>query len=134
MDNAERCIAVGHRIDQYADSQQVVDLVNALAVGGVLVHLLVDAINMFRAAADVCFNAVAGEFILQHRRYLAHILLANLSFSVEEVGDEFILLGLQVAEGQVFKLPLDLPDAEPRCQGCVYLHCFAGDASLVRGV
>jgi hypothetical protein len=41
------------------------------------------------------------------------------------VGDLAVLLGVEVAEGEVFKLPLDLPDAEAVGEGGVDLHRLA---------
>ena len=63
--------------------------------------------------------------------HLRHVLLACAALGVQQLGDELVLVRLQVAEREVFELPLDLPDAQPRRQRRVDLHRLAGDAPLV---
>ena len=54
MDNPERGIAILHVVDQNSNGEKVVNFVELLVFPG---HLLENAINMFRTAADVALNA-----------------------------------------------------------------------------
>lgn len=47
---------------------------------------------------------------------------------MQKLGDLLVLIGFEVAEGQVFQLPLDMTDAQSVGQRCVDIEDFAGDA------
>ncbi len=74
MDNAERRIAVHHRIHDDAHRKQVIDLINGLIL---VFHLFINAEKMLDTAVYLCFDSGARDML----SYLVHnrldILLPN---------------------------------------------------------
>ena len=72
MDDAEHLVALVEPVDEDAHGEQVVDLAEALAEGGVLLDLLVDGVDVLDAPADVGVDAVVlqggFELALELRR------------------------------------------------------------------
>ena len=58
VDDAERRVAVGHRLDADAERDDVVDL---LEVALLLLHLAIDRVQVLRAAGDVGREALLGQ-------------------------------------------------------------------------
>ena len=112
VDDAERAVAVGLRLDEDAQRQEVVDLVEGLALGRVLLHLLVDAVEMLGAALHLGVDAVLLQLLAQDALHLGDVLLARGPARRQQVGDLPVALRIQVAEREVFQLAADLPDAE----------------------
>ena len=57
MHDAQRVVTLGDRVDEDADREKVVDLVERLRLLGVADHLLVDAGDVFRATGDLGLDA-----------------------------------------------------------------------------
>ncbi|CRI65006.1 hypothetical protein THIOKS12210051 [Thiocapsa sp. KS1] len=107
---SERGVAVRDRSDQDTYRTQVEDLgdLDLLAL-----HLAPDAVDVFRAAGDLRVDAGLGERVVQGLDDGGDIVLALLAALGQELGDALVLLGVEVAQAQVFELPLDLPDTQP---------------------
>ena len=72
---------------------------------------------------DAHLLQLAGENLAQ----VFDELLALVALAGDAPDDVFVRLRLEVAEGQVLELPLDLPDAEPVGQGRVDVQGLARD-------
>ena len=128
VDDAERGVAVLDLLDEAADRVDVVDL---LEPGALALHLLVDAVDVLRAALDVGLDAGRGERRPELGDRRVDERLAALAPGVEELGQLAEALGLERLEGQVLELPLHLPDPEPLGERGVDLHRLAGDPLLL---
>ena len=76
-------------------------------------HLVPDAVDVLRPAADLGLDAGRGELALERRLDVLDVVLAIEPALVEQPGDLLVGLGLERAQREVFELPLELPDAEP---------------------
>jgi len=72
-------------------------------------HLAPDAVDVFRSAFDGGFDAGGMQFAAQLRLQLFHVALAFGAPHLEGGGDAFVFGRLQVAEGEIFELPFQLP-------------------------
>src|SRR5207245_1677266 len=61
MDDAERVVAITHRVDEDPQSKQVVDLIERTALLRVALHLLMNAEDVLGAAPDFCLDAVLAQ-------------------------------------------------------------------------
>ena len=130
MDDAEGGVAVAHLIDQDADGVDVVDLAE---LGTLALHLLVDAVDVLRAALEIGLDAGRLELRLELGDGPIDVRLAALAPRVEQLGQLAEALGLERLEGEVLELPLHLPDPEPLGQRRVDLHRLARDPLLLLG-
>lgn len=71
---------------------------------------------------------VAARASLSLAHHVGDVLLAIQSALVQQLGDLLVLVGLEVAEGQVFQFPLDMPDTQAVGQRCIDVEDFTGDA------
>ena len=130
MDDAQRRVAVRNGLDQHANRQLIVDLVD---VDAATLHLAVDAVDVLRTPRQVSLDAVLFEVAAQHFDHALDVLFARDAAAGHLVGDLVVLLRLEVSEGQVFELPLQLPDAQAVRQRGVDLHCFLSHAASFGG-
>ena len=130
MGHAQRGVAVLDLLHEAADGVDVVDLLEA---GALALHLLVDAVDVLRAALQLGLDAGLGQGRPELVDRGLDEALAALAPGVEELGQLAEAVGLEGLEGQVLELPLHLPDPEPLGQGGVDLHRLAGDALLLVG-
>jgi hypothetical protein len=72
---------------------------------------------MLRPTLDVPVNVGFREFIAEDPDDLLDAGLAGLAGLLQVAGDAPVRFGLEVTEGEVFHLPLEVPDAEPVRQG-----------------
>ena len=107
----------------------VVDLVD---VDTAALHLAIDAVDVLGTAGQVGLDVLRGEFLLEHFDDALDIFLARQATAGQLVGNLVVLLWLEVAEGEVFQLPLQLPDAEPIGQWRVDLHRLLRDPPTLR--
>jgi hypothetical protein len=111
MDDAQHLIALGDRIDDHADGAHVENLVEWQILA---LHLVIDAGDVLGAAADCrVVEAAAAQFVLQRRHDVLHVLFAACTPLVDLGRDTPVRLRVEIAQAQVFQLPLDLPDAKP---------------------
>ena len=66
---------------------------------------------MLGTPVDFRVNPGGGQFVLQLLDDVLDVLLAIQPSLVQQLSDLFVLLGFQVAEGQVLQFPLDVTDA-----------------------
>ena len=72
--------------------------------------------------------AVDGCFIQTTAQQLNHLIDEQLSIQpllVQQTRNMLVVVGLEVAEREVFQLPLDMADAQPVCQRRVDIEYFA---------
>src|SRR4051794_4296137 len=115
MDQAERAVAVARplvagALDDHAHRREVVDLVELAALLG---HLVVDRIEVLRAAGDLDRDVDLVQLELQDARRLR-----DVSFSVGPTLRHhrlylLVLARVQRFERKVFELPLERVDAQP---------------------
>ena len=133
MHHAQGVVAVLDLVHEHAQRQEVVDLGEVLALERVLLHLGVDREDVLGAAGNLGFDAGTGELAAQAVDDLGDIALAGLAPVGHQLGDFFVALRLEVAEGEVFQLPFDLPDAQPVGERGEDLQGLLGDrATLLR--
>ncbi len=123
--DAQRGVAVADFRHQHAYRAHIVDLAEFQAFA---LHLAPDRIDMFRPAADVGLDASGQQLVLQLVHHLADEALAVQPALVQQLGNLFVLIGLKVAEGQVFQLPLDVADTQAVGQWRIDVEHFARDA------
>jgi hypothetical protein len=128
VDDAQRRVAVRDGLDQDADGQLIVDLVDVDAAAQ---HLAIDAVDVLRPPGQVGVDAVLLQLAAQDLDHALDVLLARDAAAGDLVGDLVVLLGLEVAEGQVLELPLQLPDAQAVGQRRVDLHGLLRDAAAL---
>ena len=128
MHDAERRVAGRHVADQYAQGADVVELGKVEAL---LLHLPPDRTDVFGPAGDIGFDAGLIEGLAQGRRRAGDPGLAVVAAFVEQFGDLPIGLRLQVAEREVFELPLELPDTKPVGQRGVDVGGQLGQSATV---
>ena len=133
MDDAERGVAIAHFRNQHAHGANVVDLAEFQTFA---LHFAPDRIDVFGPAADVGLDAGGQQFVFQLRHDVGDEALAIKAALMQQLGDLLVLLRLQIAEGQVLQLPLDVADAQSMGQGGIDVEDFPGDAValLVVGV
>lgn len=125
MHDAQRGVAVAHLRNEHAHGANVVDLAEVQALA---LHLAPDRIDVFRPSAEIGLYAGGRESFLQLAHHVGDVLLAIQPALVQQLGDLLVLVGLEVTEGQVLQLPLDMPDAQAVGQRRVDIEDFPGDA------
>ncbi|RMS15574.1 hypothetical protein ALP72_05645 [Pseudomonas coronafaciens pv. coronafaciens] len=123
MHNPQRGVAVAHFRDQHAQGTHVVDLAERQALA---LHFAPDGIDVFRPTADVGRHAGRLQLVVELGHDFADEALAVQPALVQQLGDLLVLVGLEVAERQVFQLPLDVTDAQAMRQRRVDIEDLAG--------
>ena len=108
MHDTQRGVAVADLGHQHAHSANVVDLAELQAF---LLHLSPDRIDVLGTSVDFRVYPGGGQFVLQLLDDVLDVLLAIQPSLVQQLSDLFVLLGFEVAEGQVLQFPLDVSDA-----------------------
>ena len=115
MDQAERAVAVARALlafalDDHAHRGEVVDLVELAALAS---HLVVDRVEVLRAAGDVDRDVDLLELAPQHVGCLGDLAFAVGAPLGDHRLDLRVLARVQRLEGEVLELPLERVDAEP---------------------
>ena len=115
MDETEGAVAVARALlagalDDDPHGREVVDLVELAALAH---HLVVDRIEVLRAAGDVGRDVRLLELALEDARRRLHVLLAVASALGHHRLDLRVLPRVEPLEREVLELPLDGVDAEP---------------------
>ena len=124
---AERCVTIGDVVHQHAHRAHVVQLAERHALA---LHLLPDAVDVLRPAGDLGLDAFVGQEFADAALDVLDETFAIAAFFVEQTGDALIGFRLQVAEGEIFQFPLQLPDAEAVGQGRMDVHRELGQGGL----
>ena len=119
MHRPEGAIALRYGRHEHAEGEQVIDLADLLALVCVGLSLAVDAVEVLRASGDLGVEAGAGQLALQYLGDLFDVCLSLAPLGGKEFRYAPVLVRLQVAEGEVLELPLDLAHAEAMGQGGV---------------
>jgi len=109
MHDAQCGVALGQLLDDHPHRGHVVDLLEAEVLA---LHLLVDAVDVLGSAADGAFDARIGKLGAQHLHHVGDVLATDRALFLEQLAEPSVGLGLELAKGEVFELPLELPDAE----------------------
>ena len=128
VDDAEHAVAVLDRVDEHADGREVVNLAEVLVVA---LHLLVDAVEVLRAAADICLDIRLRELLLDLLDGRIDEALALLALLLDILDEIVVDLRLEIAQAEVLELPLDARDAEAVRERRVDLNRLARDALLL---
>lgn len=107
--DTQRGVAVANFRHQHTHCTHVVDLAEFQAFA---LHLAPDRIDMLRPAADVGIDARGQQLVLQLVHHVADEAFAVQPAFVQQFGDLLVLVGFEVAERQVFQLPLDVADTQ----------------------
>ena len=119
---AQRRVAILHRLHDDAHGDEVVDLREAFAL---VHHLLVDGIQMLRTAHDLADDVDLLHLVVQRVDHFAQVLLALGARLGDHAADLLVLVGFEVVEGKVLKLPLHRVDAQAVRDGGVNLERLA---------
>jgi len=125
VDNTERGVAVAHFRYQHAHGPYVVDLAEGQALA---LHFAPDGIDVLGTTADVGIDAGGLQLGTQLAHHVGNEALAVQPPLVQQRGDLFVLIGFEVAEGQVLQLPLDMADTQAVRQRRIDIEDFAGNA------
>ncbi len=106
---AQRGIAVADGRHHDAQRADVVDLVKTQRFA---THLLDDAVDVLGSPLHRGVQALRFQLFLQLRTQMGDIGFTFGPFFVQQSGHLAVDVGLQKTKGQVFHLPLDLPDAQ----------------------
>ena len=129
MHRAERGPAVLLRVDDDADADEVVDLVELLAPHD---HLLVDAPEVLRPAGHVGVDAERREPAAERpRRPRSSSSSRRGRTGRDHLLDLGVALRVQRLEGEILELPLDLLDAEAVRERRVDVERLLGGAVLL---
>ena len=127
MNDAQHRVAVLHCVHQHPHGNQVVNLVEGLAL---TVHLFVNGIKMLGPSVHLVMNVLLVQLFGQLGDHTAdaffpfHPALAHL------LGDVVKGYGVDILEAQILQLGLDGIDAQPVRQRRVNIQRFVGDGLL----
>ncbi len=94
-------------------------------------HLPPDAVDVLGSTGDFCVDPVIPELFLQRRLHFRDETFAFGAFLPQCAGDRFIGFGIGEAEGEVFQLPFQLPDAQAIRQRRIDFTGFHGQGHSV---
>src|SRR4029077_17100006 len=103
--DAQRRVTVADLVDEQADGVDVVDLAELRALA---LHLLPDAVDVFRAALDVGRDPGRLEARPKLGDGPLYVRLATLAPRVQQLRELAETFGLERLECEVLELPLDL--------------------------
>ena len=110
MHGSEHCVAVANRRHEHSNSDEVVDIVEVAPANH---HLLVDRVELLRAAGHLATHLGFSQVGLNRGNHLPDELLALGVALRDEILDLGVQLRLQHRERKVFELGLHRLDAEP---------------------
>ena len=126
VDDAQGVVALLHFVHQDPDGDDVMDVVQVPSQLGVSLHLPVNAVDVLGAAGHFGLEARLLQLLLQRvHGLLDQQLLLGLPPG-QQVLDMAVLQRLEVVEGQVLELRLDLPYAQTVGQRGIDLQGLPG--------
>ncbi len=130
MDRPERAVAVLHGVDDDAHADEILHVVELLALHD---HLLVHGPVVLRSTLDLGFDVHVGEAVLHLREHRCEELLPLGGPTRHHLLDLRVALGVQDVEREILELPLHVGDAEPMRERRVDVERLLGDPLLLRG-
>ena len=127
MDYPQSLIALGHRLEDDAEGQKVVELIQGDLLG---LEFAVDAVVMLQAAADFTHQIMLRQFLPEELADLLNIFLPLPLLPGQTFLNLLVGLRLQVIKGQVFQFRLNAEHPQPSRQGGVDIQGLLGDALL----
>ena len=109
MNDAEHTVAVFDGIDEHAQSGQVVNLTDVFLVA---LHLLVNAVEMLGATLDFCRHMRFFNFFYDLLVRFFDEGLSLLPLLLDTLDEIVVRLGIEIAQAQILKLPLNVRYAE----------------------
>ena len=103
-------IVVVFRVEDNADGKKVVDLVQRFVPPD---HLVVDAIQVLRPAADLKLEPLVFQPLLDRRGELVDVMLPLAPARFDVAGNRLVRFAVQVFERKVLQLPLRVRESEP---------------------
>ena len=122
MDDTQGTVAILDGISQYPDGREVVDILELLSHG----ELARDAVDVLRPPRRIGLDADAGQLAFQDLLDVVDGGLPLLPLAGDLLDDLAVLVGMQLGEGEVFQLPLDVPHAQAVRQRGVDVKRFLG--------
>ena len=105
VDAAQNVVALGDVVHDDTEGVQVVDFVQCLVLGE---HLAVDGVGVLHPAVDGAVDALLGKALLDAVLDARQKLLVGGGAHGHLVLDLLVAHGVQIAQGQVLQLPLQL--------------------------
>ena len=124
---AQHEVAVLLGVDQNAQRDQIVDLVEGLVLG---LHLLVDGVEVLGPAGDLGLDAGLAQPRAQLLGHVGDQALALLALHAHQPHQLLVALGIDVAQRQILQLPLDGVHAHAVGQRRVDVQRLPGDGNL----
>ncbi|CCJ85925.1 hypothetical protein BN133_2302 [Cronobacter dublinensis 582] len=109
MNDPKRGVAVLQTLGDDAHRAHVEQLVKGQML---FLHLAPDAVDMFRTPVDFGFHALFFHGGAQMRNELVDVVFAIDAPLVQQFGDTFVFVRMQIAEAEILQLPFKLADAE----------------------
>ena len=131
MDKAEHRVTVAYVLDDDAESQNVVHIVERQILLG---HLLVDAVDMLDAAPDRAFDLVGAEDAFQLGDDLGDELALDHLIAFQPVRNLGVDVRVYVFEAQAFKFQLEPVQTKAVGEGHVNVHRLLRDALPLVGL
>ena len=125
VEHAEGGVAVGYGRHHDAQGHEVVDLVEVDALPA---QLLVDGVEALDAPLQGRLEARRLELLRDRALDLLDEVGGLLPPPLDPRGQALVGIGVEVLEGEVLELVLDLAHPQPARQGRVDVHRLAGDA------
>ena len=130
MNYAKRRVAVLHSIHNYADSKEVVYLIECLVL---IHHFLVNGKIVLYTPADSGVNARFLYVLTDLFLYIFNEILSFLSLQGNLLIEHLVHIRLKILKGEIVKLDLNLADTEALGKRRVNIHGLAGFLYLLLG-
>ena len=127
VNHAKGRITVLHRVHNDADGKQIIDLVDGLVL---VLHLLIDAEKVLDPPVDLSFDPCIFDMLAHLVHNALDIFFPDALSHRNLIHQIVISLGLQIFQGQIVQLHLDLGDSQPLGNGRIDLHGFPGNPLL----
>jgi hypothetical protein len=128
VQRAQRLVALGQRVDDDAEAEDVVDLREARVL---LAHLAVDREHGLLAAVDRDLGARVGEGLLDVAPHAVDDVAPRAARALQRLAHRRIPPGVHEAEGQVLQLAVHLVQAQAVRDGGEDLDGLARDAGAL---
>ena len=123
VDDAQHIVAVGHRVHNDPEGEEVVYIVQRLVLG---IHLAVDGVGVLHApvnvAVDVGLPQAAGDLVVDG----GHEAVILSGLFIQSLHDLPVADGIQIFQAQILQLPLHLLHSQPVGNGGIDLHGLEG--------